>query len=74
MTESVGNNENLNDFGTTAILTHFWLSALTVLKGKFDVYHQRFIFVIVYLLNVVFKNPINNLQELQQGRCQDLKC
>jgi hypothetical protein len=74
MTESVGNNENLNDFGTNAIWTHFRLSALTVLKDKFDVYHQTFIFVIVYLLNEVFKNPINNLQELQQGRCQDVKC
>jgi hypothetical protein len=43
MTESVGNNENLNDFGTTVIKTHFRLSALT---GEFDVYHQRVIFVI----------------------------
>jgi hypothetical protein len=75
MTESVGNNENLSDFGRYHCnVNAFPGSALTVLKDKFDVYHQRFIFVIVYLLNVVFKNPINNLQELQQGRCQDVKC
>jgi hypothetical protein len=42
MTESVGNNENLNDFGTTVTQTHFRLSALT---AKFDIYHQRLIFV-----------------------------
>jgi hypothetical protein len=46
MTESVGNNENLNDFGTIVIKTHFRLSALTELTGEFDVYHQRVIFVI----------------------------
>jgi hypothetical protein len=46
MTESVGNNENLNDFGTTVIETHFQLSALTELTGEFDVYHQRVILVI----------------------------
>jgi hypothetical protein len=44
MTESIGNNENLNDFGTTVIKTHFRLSALTVLTDKFEIYHQRFIF------------------------------
>jgi hypothetical protein len=38
MSESVGNNENLNDFGTTVILTHFQLSAVTKLTGEFD--HQ----------------------------------
>jgi hypothetical protein len=38
MTESVGNNENLNDFGTTVMKTHFRLSALTELTGEFDYY------------------------------------
>jgi hypothetical protein len=47
MTESVGSNENLNDFGTTVIKTHFRLSALTELTGEFDVYPQRVIFVIL---------------------------
>jgi hypothetical protein len=46
MTESVGNNENLNDFGTIVIKTHFRLSALIELTGEFDFYHQRVIFVI----------------------------
>jgi hypothetical protein len=46
MTGSVGNNENLNDFGTIVIKTHFRLSALTELTGEFDFYHQRVIFVI----------------------------
>jgi hypothetical protein len=46
MTESVGNNENLNDFGTIVIKTYFRLSALTELTDEFDVYHQRVIFVI----------------------------
>jgi hypothetical protein len=46
MTESVGNNENLNDFGTTVMKTHFRLSALTELTGEFDYYHQRVIFVL----------------------------
>jgi hypothetical protein len=45
MTESVGNNEHLNDFGTTVMKTHFRLSALTELTGEFDVYHQRVISV-----------------------------
>jgi hypothetical protein len=50
MSEFVGNNENLNDFGITVIYTHFRLSALTMLTGKSEIYQQRFIFVIVYLL------------------------
>jgi hypothetical protein len=45
MTESVGNNEHLNDFGTTVMKTHFRLSALTELTGEFDVCHQRVISV-----------------------------
>jgi hypothetical protein len=46
MTQSVGNNENLNGFGTTVIKTHFRLLALTVLlTDKFKIYHQRLISV-----------------------------
>jgi hypothetical protein len=37
MTESVGNNENLNDFGTTVIKMHFQLSALVFTLYIFDI-------------------------------------
>jgi hypothetical protein len=70
MTESVGNNENLNDFGTT-IICHFRLSTLTVFTGKFEIYHQWFIFVIcstnINRHNLFF---LMSCQVKTSGQCQ----
>jgi hypothetical protein len=59
MTESVGNNENLNVF---VPLQSKRISGLTVLKDKFEIYNQRFIFVISSLfIKMVFILYIFNI-------------
>jgi hypothetical protein len=47
MTESVGNNENLKNFGTYHCnLNAFPVASFDRVNSEFDVYHQRVIFVI----------------------------